>query len=312
MNRQRNLLIFFCSVLCALMLAGCKSETVDPNRMQVYTTLYPLQFFSKQIGGEHVQVTNLVPPGTESHDFEPSARDLQRLTEADLFVYNGAGFEPWAEQIEPQVAKLDASAKIKLLHSGEEAVHKDEHGHEDEHGREATINPHVWLDPQLAKQQAQAIRDGLIKQDPTHSAAYEQNFVRLAAELDKLDKEFAKMVQMAKKKQFVTSHDAFAYLAKRYGLEQIAIAGLSPSDEPSAKELEHVIEQVRDHQLKVIFFETLVNPAVAKTVQREAKVEALVLNPLEGLTKQELDSGENYFTLMRQNKQHLAKALESQ
>lgn len=315
---MRRLLLVW-GLLCVLLLSGClppKDEPKDPHRVQIYTTLYPLAFFAEKIGAEHVQVTNLVPTGTDAHDFEPSAKVLAELSgEADLFLYNGIGFEPWVEKInsvidEQKTQKLDASKKIKPILADEQAVetHPESATEKDhEHGQ---ADPHVWLDPNLAKKQALAIKESLVKQDPAHRADYEQNFQQLSAELDKLDQEFTEVVQHAKQKTFVTSHNAFSYLAKQYGLEQIAITGLSPSDEPSAKELERIIETIKKHRLRYICFEKLVNPDLAKTVQKEVGVKALVLNPLEGLTKEEVAAGEDYFSLMRMNKENLAKALE--
>lgn len=325
-------------MICVLMLVltGCfpKKETAqDPNKIQVYTTIYPLAYFTERIGGGQVQVTNLVPVGVESHDFEPSAKDLAQVAEGDLFIYNGSGFEPWSKDIDTVIdqqktLKIDATSKLKLLkadqdgHTDRQGHHDesthDEHGHEEEseaHKEEEAhdhgeFDPHVWLDPVLAKQQALMIKNGLVKADAKHKATYEQNYKQLATDLDKLDREFAEMVKHAKHKEFVVSHDAFSYLAKRYGLKQIAISGLSPSDEPSAKELENVIKLVKEHQLKAIFFETLVDPKVAKTVQSEAKVDSLVLNPLEGLTPADVKNKADYLSIMRVNQQNLAKALE--
>jgi zinc transport system substrate-binding protein len=149
----------------------------------------------------------------------------------------------------------------------------------------------------------------LIKKDAKHAADYRKNFEQVAAELDKLDNEFQSMVKQAPKKEFAVSHAAFGYLAHRYGLKQMAISGLSPSDEPSPQELKRIIEEVREHDIQVILFETLVSSKIAEVVKREVKAEALVLNPLEGLTEEEKAQGMDYFQVMRKNKEHLAKAL---
>lgn len=297
------------SVLCwvllaVLSLAGCSANPPENanqpgEKIQVYTSIYPLYDFAKKIGGEHTVVTNLVPPGVEPHDFEFTARDMSKMSEADLFIYNGGGFEPWIERVSrmlnPDETKIVEASKSISLHRAEN------------HG--GSSDPHVWLDPTLAKKQAAAILEALIQLDPQHQSDYEKNYEELAAKLDQLDREYQEMTQKATKKEFAVSHASFSYLAKRYGLTQIAISGLSPSDEPSPKELQQVIEQVKSHDIDVIFFETLVSNRMANVVKKETGAEVLVLNPLEGLTEQEIKQGKDYFAIMRENKENLAKAL---
>lgn len=292
-------------LLAVLALAGCSAKSPenanqpDGEKIQVYTSIYPLYDFTKKIGGEHVAVTNVVPPGVEPHDFEFSARDMSKMSEADLFIYNGGGFEPWIERVSrmlnPDETKVvEASKSISFTNEGNHGENTD---------------PHVWLDPMLAKKQAHNILDALVQLDPEHQGDYQKNYKELAAELDQLDREYQEMAKKATKKEFAVSHASFSYLAKRYGLTQIAISGLSPSDEPSPKELQQVIEQVKTHDIDVIFFETLVSNKMAEVVKREAQAEVLVLNPLEGLTEQEMKQGKDYFEIMRENKENLAKAL---
>lgn len=304
-HNMKHLKSAVCWILfTVLALTGCSAvspeKTKQPgDKIQVYTSIYPLYDFAKKIGGEHAVVTNLVPPGVEPHDFEFTARDMSKMSEADLFVYNGGGFEPWIERVSrmlnPEKTKIvEASKPISLLR-------------DDQHGGQT--DPHVWLDPMLAKKQASAILDALIQLDPQHQKDYEKNYEALAAGLDQLDREYRDMMEKAAKKEFAVSHASFSYLAKRYGLTQIAVSGLSPSDEPSPKELQQVVEQVKSHDIDVIFFETLVSNRIANVVKKEAGAEVLVLNPLEGLTEQEMKQGKDYFSVMRENKENLAKAL---
>lgn len=302
-RKQLFLLVF----VFILMLAGC--ATSDQNekksdRLQVYTTIYPLEYFAKRVGGERVQVKNLVPVGTDSHDYEPSPKDLTRLAESDLLIYNGANFEPWIEKIQHL---LDKKQMVNATHSLP-LVYLEEKEESDHHHDDST-NPHVWLDPQLAKKQAEQIKNGLVRVDPKSQQYYEANYRHLANEFDRLDQEFQAAIRQKKTDKIVVSHDAFTYLAKRYGLKQIAIAGLSPMNEPSPQKLKQIVDTIQEHQLRYIFFETLANSKLAETVQREAKVHALTLHPLEGLTKEEADSGEDYFSIMRKNKVNLQKAL---
>lgn len=289
-----------------------RSNQKSTDSISIVTTLYPLEDFAKKIGGNLVQVTNIVPAGTESHDFEPSAKDLAKLSEADIFVYNGSGFESWTEKA---VANLDPS-KTKVVNASEGLstleVTEEEHGHvaeEKEEHKHGELDPHVWLDPMLAKKEAQKIYDTLVTVDPTHKDIFGKNFAELEKHFDQLDQEYQAMVKKAENKEFVTSHAAFGYLANRYGLKQIAISGISPEDEPSPKELKAIIEEVKEHNVKYIFFETLVSGKIADVVKNEIQAEALTLNPLEGLTQEELKNKQDYFSVMKKNKENLAKAL---
>lgn len=291
------------------LISGCAPShhvEKDSNRLQVYTTLYPLEYFTKRIGGEQVQVNNLVPVGIDAHEFEPSAKDFTQLAEADLFIYNGEDFQPWIKKIqhvidESTTRRVDVTQSIPLLGSVSDG--DEEHHH--------LANPHIWLDPQLAKKQAEQIKQGLIQVDSQNQHLYETNYRQLAADLDQLDQEFQKMVQQKNTDHIVVPHDAFAYLAKRYGLKQISISGLTPMDEPSPQKLKQIVDLIKEHQLKYIFFETLGNHKWIETLQKEAGVDVLPLHPLEGLTKQEAESGEDYFSIMYKNKENLKKALEN-
>lgn len=294
-------------LIIAGALTGCSANSGadgvrDPNKLQVFVSLYPLQYFTEQIGGNHVQVTNLVPPGVEPHDFEVSAHDMVNLSNADVFVYNGAGLESWADRVipelDPKTIVVNSSKHLTLLPATEE-----------EDGKKAAFDPHIWLDPVNAKQQALNIRDALIRKDPTHRADYEKGYQALAAKLDQLDHEYAEMAKRATQRDFVTSHAAFAYLAKQYQLVQIPVTGISPEMEPSPQQLQTIIETVKHHHVKYVMFETLVNNKVADVVRNEVGATELVMNPLEGLTPAEITHGDNYFTVMEQNKTNLAKAL---
>lgn len=295
--------------LCFVMIftvVGCsqqepQNETGD--RLNVYASVYPLADFAEKIGGKNVEVNLIVPPGVEPHDFEPTPKDLARLSRADLFIYNGIGFETWIDQakeiLDPgRTAIVDASASLEPVHVESETGHH--HGDAD---------PHVWLDPVRAKKLAEAIRDALVEADPDHAADYRANFEKLSPRFDELDRTFKEIAEKAENRVFIVSHEAFGYLADRYGLKQIAVSGLSPSDEPSPKELKAIIETAKKHRVKAIFFDSLVSGNVARTVKEEVGAEALVLNPLEGLTPQEVEKGEDYFSIMKKNAENLGKVL---
>lgn len=336
------------SLISSLFLSACSQTTDKPltetkkedatqiNKLTVYTSFYPLYDFASKIAGDRAEVANLIPPGTEPHDFEPKASDLVNLSEADILIYNGSGFEGWIEKAlealdSTEMQVVNTSEHVQLLtnketghvdgdHHGEEGKHPEEvHGsehkeseHADEHGQvEGIYDPHIWLDPLRAKDIATSIKEAFIKVDSAGKQTYEENYNKLITEFDKLDKEYQEVVKNAKHKEVIVSQAAFGYLTNRYGLKQIAIAGLSPSDEPTQKELVEIISFAKEHNVKYILFETLVSGNVAQMVKDQIGAEALTLNPLEGLTLDEINQGKDYFSVMRENLVSLKTALGS-
>lgn len=267
------------------------------GKVLVYTSFYSLADFAKKIGGKHVIVKNMVPPGVEPHDFEPKIREMAPLSKADVFIYNGIGMESWINQAKPMLE--DGNAKV--VNASQRIEAKVNH----------KKDPHVWLDPMKAKQQAKAIEQALIKKDPRHKKEYEKNYALLSKRFDALDQKFKGIVKGSKQRTFITSHAAFGHLADRYGLTQVAVSGLSPSDEPSAKELQAVVQKARKYKVHTIYFEELVSGKVAETVREEVGARALTLSTLEGLTQKQKEAGEDYFSLMDKNVENLAKGLNA-
>ncbi len=264
-------------ILSAILVlgAGCGSdEGPADGRVSVAAAFYPLAYAAEEIGGDRVAVRNLTPPGAEPHDVELSARDVERIGAADVVLYLGSGFQP---NFERAVDGADGK-KVDLL-QGLDLISGDE-----------GVDPHVWLDPLRYTEQARRIGDALER--PA------QGFV---ARLRRLDADFERGLDRCERKEIITSHAAFGYLADRYGLEQIALTGLTPDAEPTARDLERIVREVERSGATTVFFETLVSPRLAETVAREAGATTAVLNPLEGLTQEELDEGQNYFSVMRAN-----------
>lgn len=324
MKGYKTLFIGFLSLLFVfgMILTGCSTEdsaTGKGDKITVYTSLFPLYDYARQIGGEYVEVKSIVPAGAEAHDFEPSVKDMVKLNDARVFVYNGAGFENWVnkakENLDPaKTLIVDASEGVELKSKESQEEHADEHGddhaHEEEHDH-GDFDPHIWLDPLRAKQQALNIEKALIKVDPAHEEEYKKNYEALAKQLDEIDKGFKDVVAKAQKKQFVTSHKAFSYFADRYGLEQIPVTGLSPSVEPGQKELQGIIEVVKKNNLHFIAFGDLVESKVAETVLRETGAEAVRLHTVENVTKEELQANKSYIDLMKENIEAMKKVLEA-
>ena len=301
--------------LAALALAGCGTQrggagsqgaaTATPaastqaeGKLKVTTSFYAMEDFTKKVGGDHVEVTNLVPAGTEPHEWEPAATDVQAIQESDLLVYNGASMEHW---VDDTLASLGDKAPATVRASDGIALRAgDEPGEDD---------PHVWLNPEYAKQELANIKDALAKADPDNADDYEANYEKWAAEFDALDQEFTDRLGAVPNKTIVVSHEAFGYLADAYGLTQVPITGMDAEGEPDAKTMAQIIDQVKAQSIKVIFSEDLVSPKVAQQIADATGATCEVLNPLEGLTDEELAQGEDYVSVMRANLDELVKAL---
>ena len=308
---------------------SAKADTED-GKLRVMASFYPMYDFATKIGGKYADVTNMVPAGTEPHDWEPAATDIKNLEQADLFIYSGAGMEHWAEDVlkslsNQNLISVEASEGIELLpgHEEEEEAHAEE---EESHAKEQTekqpegetaeddhdhgaYDPHVWLSPLNAKKEMENIKNGFVKADPAHADYFEENYTTYAAKLDELDEAFKTKLADVPHKEIVVNHEAFGYLCKAYGLTQLGISGLSPDEEPDPKKMAEITDFVKEHQVKVIFSEELVSPKVAESVASETGASVEVLNPLEGLSDEELAAGADYFSVMEENLSKLVKAL---
>ena len=300
--------------------AGIESKDTDGQKLKVMASFYPMYDFAVKIGGDKAEVTNMVPAGTEPHDWEPAAADIKNLEEAALFVYSGGGMEHWVEDVlasleTKKLVSVEASAGVTLrsghIHDEEEHKGAEEHTEEEEHGHDhCQFDPHVWLSPVNAKKEMENIKNAYVKADPENKDYYEKNYQTYTAEFDKLDQEYKDTLSALPNKSIVVSHEAFGYLCDAYGLTQMGIEGLSPDSEPDPARMAEIIDFVKANHVKVIFFEELVSPKVAETIAAETGAQTRVLNPLEGLSDEELKNGADYFSVMEDNLKQLKAALE--
>ncbi len=322
---MRRFTVSIALAIVAAMVAGCgatpanaPSFQTDGGKVRVATSFFPMYEFARAVGGDQIDLVNMMPTGAEPHDWEPTPAHIKVLNQADVFIYNGAGMEHWVEKTldsldNPDLIVVEASRGFDLVaghedhnHAGEEpAEHHGEDGHD--HGG---LDPHIWLDPLGAIHQVEAIRDALIEADPGNREAYQQNARRYIAQLEGLHQSYEEGLKVCRRDEFFTSHAAFGYLARRYHLEEHAIAGLAPEHEPRPQEMARIVKEAREHDVKYIFFETLVRDKVARTVAEEIGAETLVLNPLEGLTPEEIKAGKSYISVMKENLANLKVALE--
>ncbi|MGG4499105.1 metal ABC transporter substrate-binding protein [Brevibacillus reuszeri] len=302
------------------------ANTPATKALKIKTSFYPMYEFTRHVAGDLAKVENLVPAGMEPHDWEPTPKDMASISEADVIVYNGAGMEGWVSQVLDSVTgkglrAIEASQGIEIMEGSEEHEHdhveENQHAHEEgeEHGHEESghdhggLDPHVWLSLRLAIQEVRNIEKGLSQAAPQYADEFKSNADAYVAELETLDKEYAEELKNSKRKDFITQHAAFGYLAKQYGLTQVPIAGLSPEQEPTAAQMAEIVKFAKEHNVKTIFFETLVSSKVADTIAKEVGAKSAVLNPIEGLTQEEIDVGHNFVTVMRQNLEALKVAL---
>ena len=258
----------------------------------VVASFFPLYDFAKHVGGNKVNVTTMVPVGVEPHDWEPTTQQIQRLLSADLFVYNGAGIDKWADKVETKL-KVNASEGLPLL--------TDSHGNHD---------PHTWLDPVLAKRQVELIRNGLIKADPQNTEYYIQNAQSYLAQLDSLDAKIESELSTCTNTDFLAFHSAFSYFSNRYGLHQHTILGEDPEGEIRPQNLEQLINFAKQYGIHIIYSEDLLDPRNAQVIADEIpNGNVLVLSPIEGINTDEQNAGIGYLEKMQQDLENLKQGL---
>ncbi len=294
-------------VAAALGLTGCGGTPAAATGVQgevaldVVAAFYPLQFVAERVAGERATVTGLTAPGAEPHDLELSAADVASLGRADLLVHQG-GFQPAVDDAVDSeggdnAMDVAADADLDLTHVEQHEGESEPGG--EEHAEGEVTDPHFWLDPTRLAGVADAVSARLAELDPEGEQAYAANAEQLTQELTALDAEFEESLAGCADRTLVTSHEAFGYLADRYGFEQLGISGLSPDEDPEPGRLAEVADFVRDNDVSTIYFETLVSPAVAETVAAETGARTAVLDPLEGLTEE--SAGGDYLGVQRAN-----------
>lgn len=303
--------VFITTFLLLMTLSACGQEATDKNNtLTVYTTVYPLKFFTEQIGGNYVNVESIYPNGGDEHTFEPTQKDFIKLADSDLFFYIGFGLEGFVSKAKTTLKKEN----VKMVAIGEKVqIPKVDEDHEeesnDEHDHLEGINPHLWLDPIYCIEMAEFIKDELIKNNPENKKVFESNFTELKNKLVKLDESFRKVVETSKTKEFLVSHAAFSYWETRYGLKQIHVLGLSTTDEPSQKQLKNLIDLAKKHQLKSILVEQNVSKKIPEIVKKEINGESLPIHNLAILSDTDIKNGEDYFSISEKNVAGLKMAL---
>ncbi|MCW8896243.1 MAG: metal ABC transporter substrate-binding protein [Sulfurimonas sp.] len=307
--------IFFISIIALfiLFLTTIKqNEQVDSttSKQAVALSTFSLYEIARHVADGTVETFMILPLGVDAHNYEPTPKQVAKLYKSDLVIYNGAGLEPWIDGFEFQNRAINMSQHVDLkkLSDDGHTCGDDHHHHHDEAA--ANIDPHYWLDIQNMIKATQIISQELIALLPQHKELYEKNRDSYIDMLKKLDNEYKDTLSACKQDTIVVNHNAFSYLSSRYGFKVEALSGLSPEAEPSAKNMAKLIEHVKEHKLKTIFFESFVNDKAIKSIADEAKVGVDVLQPLGNITADEAAQKLSYEDIMRSNLSKISKALE--
>lgn len=281
---MKKLLLAIPFLAVLLLLTACQKSESKP---EVVTTFEPMYEFTKAVAGDKVNVENIVPADQEVHEYEPSAREIEKMTNAKAIVYNSSALEKWVSTVKGNGTKIEAAKAADLI-SGD---------------------PHTWVSPKQAILEVQYIADELSKIFPENKSTFEENATKYIEKLKTIDQSFDSL-KNAKQKVFITQHEAFSYLARDYGMKQIAIAGLDPEIEPSPSALANLKTEMQKAGLHSVYFEDNSSSKIAETLAKETGAELLVINPVEGLTDQEKKDGKNYLTIMQENLKALQKTIK--
>jgi len=309
--------LFLLAVMTVAVSCSRKTGEEKGGRLRVVTTIFPLYDFVRAVGGNAVDLQLLLPPGVESHSFEPKPEEVVRVSRADLFVYTNAEMEPWGARL---LATVQGGGSPLPLEAGAGAAYlsvaspADNHGHGDADGHRhgpAGRDPHIWLKIANAKIMVDNIANGLAAKAPSHRELFMANAAAYKKRLDELESRFRAGLGECGTREFIHGgHYAFAYLADSYNLTYLSAYGITADSEPSPRRMMELVKKIREHRLKAIFYEELLAPRVAETVAAETGAQLFKLHGIHNVTRQELDSGATYIGLMEQNLANLRKGLE--
>lgn len=290
------------------------------DQVQIVTSLYTLQDFATRIGGDMASSTLLLPPGQDPHSFEPRAGDIAMLNTADIFVYNGAELEPWVDNLlegldSEDLLVVDASASVDLIrledheHEGGHDGHGFEDDHQDDGHGHGAVDPHTWLDPLNAIEQAGAIRDALMTVDPANRLAYADNAEALIQSIERVDAAFERGLASCERDEVIVTHEVLGYFCQRYGCRQVGISGLAPEAEPSPAGVASIVSRFAG-DADVIFTEELLDPKTAEVIAEEIGASTRVLKTVANVSIQDQRAGKGYADLMLENLEPMREALD--
>lgn len=294
-------LLIFIGAFVFFFSSRTPEQLPQNNKINIVASFYPLSNIALVVGGNLVNVHNLVPSGVEPHDFEPSSRDYVDIGNSDILLYNGAGLEPW-------ISKWEEGTSIRPRHIVNMANALKEQGVRLIE-TDGITDPHFWVDPIIMKQEVEIVRKALVSVAPEHEVFFSNNAERLESQLATLDEEIRAGLSDCSLKDIIVGHEAFDYFGREYGFNITSISGISPDEEPAPKDLARIISVAKDKDVRYVFFETVASPKFSELIAREIGGGTLALNPLESLTPKEVESGEDYVSVMEKNLVNLQKAM---
>lgn len=309
---MKKILLVFLSVITMISAVACSSgnnTAKDNGKINVYTTVFPIYDFTRNIGKDKININYVVPPGVEPHDYEITPKLMKDIQNADLLIKNGLGLDSFADKIksENKLQIVDASEGIKPLTYDEEQNHEKENHESHNHGQ---YDPHVWLNVDLAMKECENIKNALIKADEKNKDFYEKNYNEYIEKLKKLKSNYDENLKDKKNKSIIVSHGAYGYLCDEYNINQISITGISPNQEPSLSKISEIANYAKKNNIKYILFDGLVNPNVAKTIADEANIKTTVLYSIDNISKKDFDNNKDYISLMNKNLETLNLVLK--
>ncbi|MDO5017906.1 MAG: zinc ABC transporter substrate-binding protein [Lagierella massiliensis] len=335
------LLVMLMITSCATKPGNVEDTTAVKNEGNngkvVYTSFYPIEFATKYIVGDKIEVRSLMPAGVEVHDWEPSLKDISKLKDSEMIIINGLELEGWlddAKEVIDQEKIVEVNDGVELIKTDEddhdhdhedENIEEEEHDHDhedetiegEEHDHGETHNhehgeydPHIWLSIKNYQIIAKNILNAVSNIDIDNKDIYEKNYKELVAELEKLDKEYSDSLNQYRGKHIIVPHEAFAYLAKDYGLVQIPIENITSDSEPDLKTIANIVDTARDEGIKTVFYEGEDSAKVPNTIAQEIGGKIMPIHTLEFITDKQSNDGENYLTLMEENYNNILESFK--
>ncbi len=302
------------TIMTVLIVSGCNTETEKKHKLRVCASFFAVYDIARQIGGDRIEIKNLVPEGVEPHDWEPSVKAMISIENSDVFVYNGLGIEGFAEKIrESQGSELifvEASEGCKILYGYED--HDDEHDH-DKHDKEegdiSDADPHVWLDPDNAAKEAENICAAFCRADPENAEYYNENLENFRKKASDLNNAYKNALGDLENKELIVSHRAYGYICSAYGLTQEAVEGMGSGGDPSPRRIREIYDNIRKNNIDCIFYESLTGSRIAETISEDMGIDMYPITAFEGRNAEQRKQDFDYFDAMYMNLESLEKGL---
>lgn len=299
---------------------GAKTEKKDESKV-IYASFYPIYNLTKQIAGDKFEVKSFNSLTTESHDFEPSAKEIAELSKSQLIFMNGAGMEDWKDDVNEtiDISMVDTSESLDLIKADHDHEDAEDHDHEDaedhdheegeHHHHHGEFDPHTWLSPVNAKAQAKVIADKLSEIDPANKDYYQKNYEKIAKEFDEIINEYKEKFAKVENNKFIVPHEAFGYVARDFNLEQIPLSSLTSTADPDAKVMKEVTDLAKKDAIKTVFFEKGGSDKAAKTIAEEIGADTLPLSTMEFASEEEIEKEVTIQEIIKENLENIYKSL---